>query len=138
MQGGRGGRDPFSDFGDPFTSFGGFGGFGGHRSLLTGFFGGRDPFDDPFFTRPFGSMFESSIFGPTGNPFTDVYAPRFLEHQVPQSNKSREPIIEELNSNDEKYEDKEEKKANPRKHGQSSNNPYVEDPDDGVEGKCVL
>ncbi|XP_057462553.1 uncharacterized protein LOC130752736 isoform X2 [Actinidia eriantha] len=87
-----------------------------------------------FFTRPFGSMFESSIFGPTVNPFTDVYAPRFLEHKVPKSNKSREPITEELNSNDEKDEDKEEKKANPQKHGQSSNNLYVEVPDDGVEG----
>ncbi|XP_057510004.1 uncharacterized protein LOC130792496 isoform X2 [Actinidia eriantha] len=147
MQGGRGGRDPFSDFGDPFTSFGGFGGFGDHRSLLSSLSGGRDPFDDPFFTRPFGSMFESSIFtspfgrmfessifGPTGNPFTDMYAPRFIESQVPQSNNSRGPIIEELNSDDEKDEDKEEKKGNPRKHGQSSHKPYVEDPDDGVEG----
>ncbi|KAF2313145.1 hypothetical protein GH714_009489 [Hevea brasiliensis] len=45
MQGGRSNRDPFSDFGDPF------GAFGGHRSLLSSFFGGRDPFDDPFFTQ---------------------------------------------------------------------------------------
>ncbi|PSS04090.1 hypothetical protein CEY00_Acc19930 [Actinidia chinensis var. chinensis] len=111
----------------PFARFGRFGGLVRHRSLL---FGGRDPFDDPFFTCPFGSMFESSVFGPTGNLFTDVYAPRFLEHTVPQS----EPIIEELKSNDEKDEDKEEKKANPKKYGQSSNNPYVEVPDDGVEG----
>ncbi|GFZ06957.1 hypothetical protein Acr_18g0011270 [Actinidia rufa] len=79
MQGGRGGRDPFSDFGDPFARFGRFGGLVGHRSLL---FGGRDPFNDPFFTCPFGSMFESSVFGPTGNLFTDVYAPRFLEHTL--------------------------------------------------------
>ncbi|KAJ3209701.1 DnaJ sub B member 6 [Dinochytrium kinnereticum] len=79
-----GGRDPFadfhrsmfSDFGrDPFSSHrgqngfggmfgggafggGGFGGGGFGGSSMSGF-GGRDPFDDPFFTGPFdapGSM----------------------------------------------------------------------------------
>ncbi|KAL3517001.1 hypothetical protein ACH5RR_023903 [Cinchona calisaya] len=32
---------------------------------MSGIFGGRDPFDDPFFTRPFGSLFGSSMSGST-------------------------------------------------------------------------
>ncbi|XP_068650069.1 uncharacterized protein [Aristolochia californica] len=58
MQRGRGGRGPFFDFGDPFT------GFGDRRNPMSSFFGGRDPFDDPFFTQPFGGMLGSSMFGP--------------------------------------------------------------------------
>ena len=136
MQGNRGGGDPFFNFGDPFTGFGGFSGFAGQRSLVSSFFGGRDPFDDPFFTRPFGGMVEPSIFGHVGNPFTDSHASGYLEHQVPQTNRPRGPIIEELNSDDErKQEDKEEKKDNPRKHSRSSKEPYVEDPDDETEGR---
>ncbi|KAL6181946.1 hypothetical protein ACLB2K_048593 [Fragaria x ananassa] len=61
--GGGGGRGPF-DFNDPF---GGFGGFGGQGSLMPGFFGGRDPFDDPFFTRPFGGIFDSGFRGMGGS-----------------------------------------------------------------------
>ncbi|XAR70407.1 hypothetical protein NMG60_11027251 [Bertholletia excelsa] len=132
MQGRRGVRDSFFDVGDPFA---GFGGFGGHRSLMSSFFGGRDPFDDPFFTRPFGSMFESSFFGPTGSSFMNGPPSGFLEDHAHQPNTSRGPIIEELNSDDEKEEEKNEKKENPRKHGRSSSQPYVEDPDDEVEGR---
>ncbi|CAL5429757.1 unnamed protein product [Camellia sinensis] len=139
MQGNRGGRDPFFNFGDPFAGFGGFGGVADHRNMLSGFFGGRNPFDDPFFTRPIGGMFESSIFGPTGNPFTGAHASGFVEHQVPhqvpQPNRSRGPIIEELNSDEEKEQDEEKKKGNPRKHGRLSKEPYVEDPDDEAEGR---
>ncbi|KAK9277327.1 hypothetical protein L1049_006868 [Liquidambar formosana] len=102
MQGRGGGRDAFFDFGDPFAGFGGFGSFGGQRSLLSGFFGGQDPFGDPFFTRPFGSMFQSSFVGSNGSPFTDMPTSGFIEHQVPQPNKLKGPIIEELNSDDEK------------------------------------
>ncbi|KAI9174088.1 hypothetical protein LWI28_011789 [Acer negundo] len=148
MQGGRGGRDPFSD------PFGGFGGFGAPRNLMSSFFGGRDPFDDPFFTRPFGGMFESSLFGPSGSPFINMHPPAilqhqpaslqhqsaflqhqpaFLEHQPPEPKRSRGPIIEELNSDDEKEEAVKEKKENPRKHGRSSNGPFIRDPDDEVE-----
>lgn len=132
----QGGRDPFFGFGDPFGSFGGFGGFGGQRSLISSFFGGRDPFDDPFFTRPFGSMFGSDFFSSTGGPFMNPHASAFLEHQPAQSSQPRGPIIEELNSDDEK-DDKEsgkEKKENPRKHGRSSKQPFVEDPDDEATG----
>ncbi|CAK7355766.1 unnamed protein product [Dovyalis caffra] len=148
MQGGRGNGDPFSGNGDPF---GGFGGFGGQRSLLSGFFGGRDPFDDPFFTRPFGGVFESNFFGSGGNPFANMHPSPFsnmhpspfanmhpsgfIEHQAPEPKKSRGPIIEELGSDDEEGEGDKEKKENPRKHGRSSNEPYVEDPDDEAEAR---
>ncbi|XWS61908.1 hypothetical protein CRYUN_Cryun07bG0164800 [Craigia yunnanensis] len=127
MQGGRGGRDPFFNFGDPF---GGFGGFGGPRSLVSNFFGGRDPFDDPFFTRPFGSMFESSFFGPGQSPFLDMHPTGFIEHQAPEPKRPRGPIIQEVNSDDEKEEADKEMKENPRKHGRSNDEPFVEVPDD--------
>ena len=141
-----GGRDPFFDFGDPFGGgFGGSGSFGPPRSLFSSFFGGRDPFDDPFFTRPFGGMFESGPFGgPAGAGFPgfpfpqDMHPSGFLEqhqsHQAPEPSTRRGPIIEELSSDDENEEGKEEKKGNPRKHGRSSNEPLVEHPDDETEG----
>ncbi|XVF51637.1 hypothetical protein PTKIN_Ptkin04bG0200300 [Pterospermum kingtungense] len=129
MQGGRGGgRDPFFDFGDPF---GGFGGFGGPRNgLLSNFFGGRDPFDDPVFTRPFGSMFESSFHGPGRSPFLDMHQTAFIENQAPEPKRPRGPIIEELNSDDEKEEADKETKRYPRKQCRSNDEPYVEVPDD--------
>ncbi|XVE64995.1 hypothetical protein DITRI_Ditri07aG0146200 [Diplodiscus trichospermus] len=130
MQGGRGGRDPFFDFGDPFGDFGGFGGFGGSRSLLSNFFGGRDPFDDPFFTRPFGSMFDSSFFGPGRSPFPDMHPSGFIEHQAPEPKRPRGPIIQEINSDDEKDEADKETKERTRKHGRLDDEPYVEVPDD--------
>ncbi|XP_057864363.2 uncharacterized protein LOC131072255 isoform X2 [Cryptomeria japonica] len=62
-----GGFAGFPEIGDPFEGFGIFGGGGaggaGGRSLIEDFFG-RDPFDDPFFRRPFGGLF-----GPPGNLF---------------------------------------------------------------------
>ncbi|PPR95721.1 hypothetical protein GOBAR_AA24957 [Gossypium barbadense] len=131
MQGGRGGRDPFFNFGgDPFGGFGDFGGFGGPRNLFSNFFGGRNPFDDPFFTRPFGSMFDSSFFGPGQSPFMDMHPTGFIEHQAPEPKRPRGPIIEELNSDDEKEEADTGMKGNPRKHGRSNAEPYVEVPDD--------
>lgn len=132
MQGRGGGRDPFDDFGDPFAGFGGFGSFGGHRSLLSNFMGGRNPFDDPFFTRPFGGgMFESGLFGPSGSPFVNTMQPSaFIGHEASaEPKRSRGPIIEELDSDDENKEGKDEKRDNPRKHGRSSKGPYVEEPD---------
>ncbi|XP_027334052.1 uncharacterized protein LOC113848876 [Abrus precatorius] len=139
MQGRGGGRDPFFDFGDPFGGFGGFGSFGPPRSLISSFFGGRDPFDDPFFTRPFGGMFESSPFGgPAGFPFPpNMHPSGFLEHQAPEPSRHRGPIIQELDSDDEKEDATEEKKGNPRKHSRSSNEPFVEHPDEELEGKKI-
>ncbi|XP_057811568.1 uncharacterized protein LOC131025794 [Salvia miltiorrhiza] len=143
MQGGRG---PFFGFGDPFGGFGGFGGFGRQRSMISEFFGGRDPFDDPFFRSPFGGVFESSLFGSNGGPFMNPHASGFLQHlppAPPQPNlsrgpvMSRGPVIEELNSDDEEDEKESGKmnKENPRKHRRSSKGPIVEDPDDEATEK---
>ncbi|QCD81229.1 uncharacterized protein LOC114179226 isoform X2 [Vigna unguiculata] len=163
MQGRGGGRDPFSNFGDPFGGFGGFGSFGPPRSLLSSFFGGRDPFDDPFFTQPFGGLFESSSFGSsTGFPFPPgmhpsgflqrqvpemhpsgfirhqfprVHPSGFLDRQAPEPSRQRGPIIQQLDSDDENEDTTEERKENPRKHSRSNDEPSVEHPDDETEGK---
>lgn len=157
MQGGgrgRGNGDPFFGFNDPFTGFG-----GGMPSL----FGGRDPFDDPFFTNPFGGMlqqpnpfghsggspfgsnlfgpygnpFGSSLFGPNGNPFMDSHAPRIHEHRQFLPNSSTGPIIEEQNSDDEKDEPEagHGRKENSRQHSRYARQPYVEQPYERTEGK---
>ena len=122
----RGGSDEFFDFGDPFA---GFGSFPGQGSLISGFFGGRDPFDDPFFRSPFGSMFDSSFSGGPGMPFASMHPSGFLDHQAPEPKRPRGPIIEEINSDDEKEAGNGSK--NPKN---SSKEPLVEDPDD--EGEC--
>lgn len=148
MQGGRGRGDPFFGSGDPFAGFG-FG-FGGMPSL----FGGRDPF---FFTQPMGGMlqpslfghagspfmgaspfgFGSTLFGPNGSPFMDAHAPRIHEHRQSIPNTSRAPLIEELNSDEEKdeHETGHGRKDNPHKHGRSPRQPYVEQPYEGTEGR---
>ncbi|RWW63612.1 hypothetical protein BHE74_00029156 [Ensete ventricosum] len=139
MQRGRGGRDDFFGFGDPFS---GFGGFGRPGSLMSSFFGGRDPFDDPFFTQPFGSLMGPSMLGPSmfagrGSLFGETSNAGFLE-QVPPVNKSKGPIIQELSDDDDdgggegEKADKEQKE-NPRKHSRTSKEPFVQDPDE-VEG----
>ncbi|KAI7754142.1 hypothetical protein M8C21_014886 [Ambrosia artemisiifolia] len=111
-------------FGDPFAGF----------SRMPSLFGDRDPFDDPFFTNPLGGMlqpspfghaggpfmgaspfgsslfgpngspFGSSVFGPNGSPFMDTHVPIMHEHRQSLPNSSTGPIIEELNSDDEKDE----------------------------------
>lgn len=146
MQRGRGGRDDLSGgFGDPFGGFPGMGGRPG--SLISSFFGGRDPFDDPFFTQPFGgvmgpSMFGPSMFGPQGNLFGQMSNAGFLEQQAPPPpSRSRGPIIEEISSDVEEEDDKEvnkhadKKKESSRKHSRSSKEPYVHDPDEDVGEK---
>lgn len=139
MQGGRRGGGSFFGY-DPFADFGGFGGLGSHSNMLSSFFGGRDPFDDPFFTRPFGSpfasMFEPGVFGPNSSPFAGAAPSGFIEHQEPQHNKRRGPVIEEINSDDEKVEGESASKTkdNPRKHLKLDKQPYVEVPDDEADG----
>ncbi|KAK1325767.1 hypothetical protein QJS10_CPA01g02662 [Acorus calamus] len=148
MQRGNGGRDDlFGGFGDPFA---GFGGFGAPGNLISNFFGGRDPFDDPFFTRPFGSMLGSNMFGPSmlgSNMFGPSMFGRsmfgeqnnsgFIEAQPPQAN--RGPIIQELSSDDEEKQegesaeevrDAEGKKGSSRKHARSNKEPFVQEPDE--------
>ncbi|ONK80478.1 uncharacterized protein A4U43_C01F18140 [Asparagus officinalis] len=152
MQRGRGGRDDFyGGFGDLFAGFPGFG--GRPQSLISNFFGGRDPFDDPFFTQPFGSMmgpsmmgpsmFGPSIFGSRGSIFEETNNNAgFLEQQAPAPPaRSKGPIIKEISSDDDEEDENggkktvNEKKENPRKHSRSSKEPYVQDPDEEVEEK---
>ncbi|KAJ8632244.1 hypothetical protein MRB53_025580 [Persea americana] len=106
------------------------------RSLMTSVFN-KDPFDDPFFNRPFGSIFSPSMFngpsmfaGPSmfgvgGSPFGDLHNPGFLEHQPPQESKG--PVIEEVSSDDEK-DDKDDKEKSD--HPRSSKAILIEEPDD--------
>ncbi|XVF22720.1 hypothetical protein REPUB_Repub12eG0195100 [Reevesia pubescens] len=42
--------------GEPFDAFRRFGSFGSHRSMMPSLFGGIDPFEDPFFNRPFEEL----------------------------------------------------------------------------------
>ena len=117
---------------DPFA---GFVGFGPHRSLVSSFFGGRDPFDDPFFTRPFGGrmmgdhdMFGPSPFGLMGGPFGDMGNDGFIEQAPPRGN-SRGPVITEVD----------EDKAENAEHGneQPNQDSYVQEPDDGSDGRSL-
>ncbi|RZR74876.1 hypothetical protein BHM03_00045267 [Ensete ventricosum] len=142
MQSGRGGSGDFFGFGDLFAGSGGFSRPGG---LISSFFGGRNPFDDPFFTQPFGSLMGPSMFGPSmfgpsmfadrGSLLGETSRAGFLE-QTPYVNKSKGPIIQELSDDDngEGEETDKEQKENPRKHSRTSKQPYVEDPDEVVEG----
>lgn len=141
MQRGRGGWDDFFGFGDHFA---GFGGFGRPGSLMPSFFGGRDPFDDPFFTQPFGNLMGGSMFGPSmfsdrGSLFGETGNRVFLE-QASQSNNSKGPVIEELYDDDDGQEEKSDKdqKENQRKHSKTCNEPFVQDPDEAVEGIYVF
>uniref|UniRef100_A0A0E0L7G0 Glycine-rich protein n=1 Tax=Oryza punctata TaxID=4537 RepID=A0A0E0L7G0_ORYPU len=122
MERGRNGRDDFFGGRDPFA---GFGGFGRQRSLISGVFGGRDPFDDPFFTQPFGSgMHGPNPFVPMGGPFGDMRNDGFLEQAPPRGN-GRKPIITELD---------EEEGENSERHHQANREPYVQEPDDEMQG----
>ncbi|PSS21586.1 Heme A synthase [Actinidia chinensis var. chinensis] len=115
--------------GGPFDSFGSVGGFGSQRSMRSSIFGGRDPFDDPFFTRPFGSIFGSSMFN-SGVPF----------RESPQISRSKEPIIEELHTDDEEEENvndtgAKEEKNRAAKYTESNDHPHVEHPDEETDDK---
>lgn len=138
MQGGRPGRDNFFGFGDPFA---GFGGLRTPGSLISSIFGGRDPFDDPFFTQPFGAMMGpsllgQSIFGARGNPFGDLTYGGFLEDPAPRPKRSRGPIIEELSSDDEEQNEKDgvEKEENARKRYNLGKEPFIEEPEEEMKG----
>ncbi|KAJ1266977.1 hypothetical protein BS78_07G021400 [Paspalum vaginatum] len=80
MQGGRGGRNGLFGFGDPFA------GFGQPPSIMSSFFGGANPFDDPFFANPFGGMMQPGFGTPFGSmmqpslpsPFSSMMQPGLL------------------------------------------------------------
>ncbi|XP_027113059.2 uncharacterized protein [Coffea arabica] len=85
---------------------------------MSGIFGGRDPFDDPFFTRPFGGLFGSKMSFSAASPGDPVH-----------SNRLKAPIIEELDIEDDNIsgggEDPETASAN--------QNPFVEHPEDQID-----
>ncbi|TQD84800.1 hypothetical protein C1H46_029648 [Malus baccata] len=101
-----------------------FRGFGSRRSMFPSLFGGRDPFDDPFFNHPIGSMFESSIFGPSS-----------VSSDTPESGRANEISVEELNSDDEGGDDivTGDERDNCGKQSVSSKEPSVEHPDDVLD-----
>jgi len=139
MERGRDGRDNPFGAGDPFAGFGG--GFGRLGGSMPSLFGGRDPFDDPFFTQPFGGrmggpgMFGPGLFGPMGVPgmFGPMGGPGmfgafgagdgFLEQAPPRSNNGGRPVITEID--DEEEEDGEQA---------TRHEAYVQEPDDGNDG----
>ncbi|GMY09358.1 myeloid leukemia factor 1 [Fagus crenata] len=123
MQRGREGQDGFFHSDD---LLGGVRGFGSHGSLMPSLFGDRDPFDDPFLTRPFGSLFDSGRFGSSdANSSKD------------QTSRAKGITIEELNSDDEGQNEEDEgtgaENDNRQKHSRSSKEPSVEHPDDDAD-----
>lgn len=102
---------------DPFGRFGSFGGFGALRSSL---FGARDPFDDPFFSRPFEDLLEPNAFSPDV-PFSNEQ----------KNNDGKGVTIEELLSDEEADESKD---TGNEKHSDSGKHLFVEHPDDHADG----
>lgn len=96
--------------------FDSFGSFGFHGSMFPSIFGGRDPFDDPFFTRPHGSLFSSDN------------SPRNVE----PTSRSKGPVIEELDSDDEGAPENEGNDTSSAAWANS--NPLVEHPEDQGDG----
>ncbi|KAK2992618.1 hypothetical protein RJ640_015974 [Escallonia rubra] len=102
-------------------------GFGSQRSMMSSIFGGRDAFDDPFFSRPFGSIFGSGMTN-SSSPFDDP----------PRASRTDRPVIEELDTDDEGEVEEEEGHgtgAKNRMSTQSNNDPVVEHPEDQPNGR---
>ncbi|GFP82256.1 hypothetical protein PHJA_000368800 [Phtheirospermum japonicum] len=100
--------------GSPFDSGFGFGG-----SMLPSVFGGKDPFDDPFFSRPFGSLFGSS---------TNFSSDRTVDMQ---HTRSKGPVIQELDSDDEgELVEKQKEDDDVSDTPCRNRNPLVEHPED--------
>ncbi|XP_071700932.1 uncharacterized protein [Rutidosis leptorrhynchoides] len=105
----------------PHDRFDGDQGFTSRRSMISSLLGGRDPFDDPFFTRPFGSLFEPSVFD-THSSFDA------LSHTNDSSSKGL--VIEELDSDDESEIEKGGNGDFEVKDNKARKGPLVEHPDD--------
>lgn len=97
--------------------FDSFGSFGFHGSMFPSIFGGKDPFDDPFFSRPHGSLFSSDRIRSS--------------HPQPMSG-SKGPVIEELDSDAEGAPEVEENDVGSASW--SNKTPLVEHPDDQGDG----
>ncbi|KAG7644383.1 Myeloid leukemia factor, partial [Arabidopsis suecica] len=102
--------------GDPFG-----GRFGGFRGSL---FGGRDPFDDPFFSRPFEDLLEPSNTFSSGASFSNAH----------KNNGGRGLTIEELPS-DEEVEERKDIGIDDQEHASSVNKPSVEHPEDDSDAE---
>ncbi|XP_042048340.1 uncharacterized protein LOC121794302 [Salvia splendens] len=89
-----------------------FDNIGFHGSMFPSIFGGKDPFDDPFFSRPHGALFGSHKIS-SGNP-----------GNVQPMSRSKGLVIEELDS------DAEDEENDVRSPSWENNNPLVEHPDD--------
>ncbi|XP_062000503.1 uncharacterized protein LOC133717782 isoform X2 [Rosa rugosa] len=118
MQSERQGRRGFSRSDELLNSFPGF---GSRRSMLPSLFSGRDPFDDPFFSRPLGDMFESSMLGPSA-----------ASSDTQESGRDGGIIVEELDSDDDGEEDEVTGDGRDKRKQRvvSSKEPSVEHPDD--------
>ncbi|KAG2290080.1 hypothetical protein Bca52824_008974 [Brassica carinata] len=103
--------------GDPFG--GRFGNFGGFRGSL---FGGRDPFDDPFFTRPFEDLLEPNTFSSGAASFSNN-----------NNNGGRGLTIEELPSDEE--DEGKDIGSDEEQHTGSENQPSVEHPEDDSDAE---
>lgn len=126
MQRGREVRENSSN--NSGSGFDNFEGFGFRGSMFPSIFGGRDPFDDPFFTRPFpfGTMFGSSTFGSNS---------AHGESRHTSVTGLKGPVIEELDSDDENVVEDEgndvgDKKDKFKENAWSNRNPLVEHPED--------
>ncbi|KAI3681615.1 hypothetical protein L6452_36417 [Arctium lappa] len=109
-------------------------GFASHESMMSSILGGRDPFDDPFFNRPFESMFGPSIFDTHG--FSDDFP-------HPSESSSKGLVIEEIDAEDDTNDEGEGGKngasgvKDNKAHGsaRSGKGPLIEYPDDEEEVK---
>ncbi|KAL7591636.1 hypothetical protein Lser_V15G31746 [Lactuca serriola] len=104
-----------------------------NRSMMSSIFGGRDPFDDLFFTRPFGSIFEhNNIFDTHGSSLDLLHS---------NANSSKGLVIEEIDSDDEGEGEGQNGNSgvvtddNPHRVATSSKDPLIEHPDDEEEVK---
>lgn len=96
-------------------------GFRNRSSFFSDFFD-KDPFDDPFFTQPFGSMFASmnELFEPPQHR----HSKRHFDSRLQEQPSSRGVVIEELLPDDHE----EPEAARTRSHQE----PIVEHPDDNA------
>jgi len=117
-------REVQDDFFEP-RGFGDFGGFGFQGRMMPSLFGGRDPFDDPFFTDPFDSMFGSNS------------ASRAMQ----KPNREKGIVIQELDSDegaDNCPQQGDKDFDNKKSRSTQEQEPSVEHPDDDVTGMFSL
>ncbi|XP_010508179.1 PREDICTED: uncharacterized protein LOC104784797 isoform X2 [Camelina sativa] len=104
--------------GDPFG-----GRFGGLRGSL---FGGRDPFDDPFFSRPFEDLLQPPNSFTSGASFS-------TNAQKNTDGRGGGLTIEELPSDEEELEERKGFRSDEEEHISSVNQPSVEHPEDDYD-----